>query len=236
MAGFEPRHLAISLWRAVEAQHVVATRLLVDSREEQRLLEDLLDPGKPAVPAEARGLHYLLFTPFRYPPTALGSRFRRPADPGVFYGADLIRTACAELGYWRWRFLVDSPALESISPAAQTLFRVAVSGRGIDLREPPWTDDTARWTDPADYGPCQQLAATARREGVAIIRYQSVRDPESSGAAAVLDPGAFAAPEPLERETWYLGVTRDRVWWVRDRLHGPDAGFDFPMARWRGTA
>ena len=61
---------------------------------------------KPPVPAGARTLHYLLFTPFRYPPPPGGSRFRGPNDPGVFYGADEVRTACAELGYWRWRHLL----------------------------------------------------------------------------------------------------------------------------------
>ena len=60
---------------------------------------EALDPGG------RRHLHWLLFTPFRYPPPPGGSRFRGPNDPGVFYGADEIRTACAELGYWRWRHL-----------------------------------------------------------------------------------------------------------------------------------
>ena len=78
--------------------------VLVDTLAEQHLLEDLLERAKPPLPDETAGLHYLLATPFRYPPTDRGSRFRRPSDPGVFYGADAVRTACAELGYWRWRF------------------------------------------------------------------------------------------------------------------------------------
>ena len=100
-----------ALWRAVEAQHVVSTMALVDSIEEQHVLERLLEDTKPPIPAAAAHLHWLLFTPFRYPPPPGGSRFRGPNDPGVFYGADEIRTACAELGYWRWRHLLDSPAL-----------------------------------------------------------------------------------------------------------------------------
>ena len=69
---------------------------LVDSLDEQQLLERILDDAKPPVPMAARKLHWLLFTPFRYPPPPRGSRFRGPNDPGVFYGADEIRTACAE--------------------------------------------------------------------------------------------------------------------------------------------
>ena len=71
------------LWRAVEAQHVVSTRALVDTLAEQHVLERLLEEGKPPVPGGAARLHYLLFTPFRYAPPPGGSRFRAPCDAGV---------------------------------------------------------------------------------------------------------------------------------------------------------
>src|SRR6185369_2691707 len=64
----EAASLRLDIWRAVEAQHVVATMALVDTLDEQHALERILEAGKPAVPAEARRLHYLLFTPFRYAP------------------------------------------------------------------------------------------------------------------------------------------------------------------------
>ena len=110
----EARQFSEHAWRAVEAQHRVATMSLVDSLAEQAQLEALLDASKPPIPAAALGLHWLLFTPFRYPTSRHGSRFRRPYDPGVFYAAYERSTACAELGYWRWRFLAESPALGSI--------------------------------------------------------------------------------------------------------------------------
>lgn len=53
-------------WRCVEAQHVVSTLQLVDTLEEQHLLEDILEDTKPLVPPECEGLHYLYMTPFRY--------------------------------------------------------------------------------------------------------------------------------------------------------------------------
>ena len=64
-------------WRVVEAQHVVSTGKLVDAPEEQAALEMLIDSSKPPIPAaeEFAGLHYLLSTPFRYPPLRHGSRF-----------------------------------------------------------------------------------------------------------------------------------------------------------------
>lgn len=56
----------------VESQEQVATLQLVDTLEEQALLEELLESSKPPVPADAEPLHYLLKTPFRYPPLRWG--------------------------------------------------------------------------------------------------------------------------------------------------------------------
>jgi hypothetical protein len=213
------------LWRAVEAQHVVSTMLLVDTLAEQRLLEDLLEDSKPRVPAAAAGLHFLLSTPFRYP-APLGSRFRGPIDPGVLYGAEELRTALAELGFWRWRFLGDSPDLDRLDAAPQTVFQLLAGGRTVDLRDPPWASRRNDWVDPLSYDACQQLARQVRDDGIQIIRYESVRDPAHGGAAALLHPAAILYPAPLEQETWYLLVTRDRVSWRRwdDELR---EGWDF---------
>jgi hypothetical protein len=82
-----------------------------------------LDKSKPTVPSAAADLHYLLATPFRYT-SPIGSRFRAPADPGVWYGAEKERTACAELGFWRWRFLMDTSGLDSLGPSPQTVSRI----------------------------------------------------------------------------------------------------------------
>src|SRR2546429_7726835 len=41
------RELALDAWRVVEAQHMVATRKLVDSDEEQAMLESLIERAKP---------------------------------------------------------------------------------------------------------------------------------------------------------------------------------------------
>ena len=207
---------------------------LVDSLEEQAVLERLVDDAKPPVPAAARHLHYLLFTPFRYPPPAGGSRFRAPDDPGVFYGADAVRTACAELGYWRWRHLADSPALDAMPQKAQTVFKVKVATTGIDLRDKPFVRDAVNWTDPGHYAPCQRLARTARACEIGVIRYQSVRDPDHAGCGAVLAPGAFAKPAPVEQQTWMLSVFRERVVWQRTQIVRREA-FEFAAATWTAT-
>lgn len=212
----EAVEVELALWRAVEAQHVVATRVLVDSLAEQALLEQILEDHKPPLPAPCAGLDYLLFTPFRYPPARAGSRFRDVQDPGVWYGAEALRTACAEVGYWRWRFVADSAGLQALDAVAHTLFRAVARGRGIDLRVPPFLRSARRWQQRDDYVACQTLARSAREAGLAVLRYASVRDPEAGGCAAVLDRRAFAGTRGITtRQTWFLSVDGERASWIR---------------------
>ena len=231
MVAFKTTTVALDLWRAVEAQHRVSTMVLVDTLDEQALLEHLLEESKPALASGQRALHWLLFTPFRYPPLPSGSRFRAPSEPGVFYGAERKRTACAELGYWRWRLLMDSPGLDSIDPMQQTLFKTPVRAATIDLRDPPLSRRRKQWTDPADYSACQQLARRARDAEVEMIRYESVRDPQAGGCAAVLSHGAFAAIAPSESQTWMLAVFRRHVFWRLDSVFD-DQTFEFKADAW----
>jgi RES domain len=210
----------------VEAQHVASTLRLVANVQEQLVLERLLDQSKPPLPAETADLHYLLATPFRYS-SPIGSRFRAPADSGIWYGAEAQRTACAELGFWRWRFLMDTEALETLGPSPQTVFRAGIDGRLVDLTEPPFKKARAEWTHPDNYGPTQSFARTARQAGIDAIRYESVRDPKHAAAVAVLRP-CFKPHKPLELHTWLLTVRRGAVIWQRE-----GESFEFDAAAWR---
>ena len=206
------RPLSATPWRIVEAQHRVPTMRLVDTLDEQRTLEDLLETSKPPMPAESAKLHYLLATPFRYPaPPPFGSRFRGIGDPGVWYGADVVETALAEVAYWRLRFLADSPATPDLTPVPHTAFRASIAGSTIALQRAPFERQRRQWEEPSSYIATQALARVAREAGVALIRYRSVRDPEHRAAVAVLTPKAFRKSEPLEQRTWLIKVGRAQV-------------------------
>jgi hypothetical protein len=206
-------------WRAVEAQHQVASmRLVGGNLADQALLESVLDEAKPPLPDELAGLHWLLGTPFRYRPLATGSRFRRPEDPGVFYGAEDRRTACAEAGYWRLRFWMDSAGLTGRPASLElTLFEFhGASPRAVDLTRPPLAADRLLWTDRNDYRATQELAAQARAAAIGLLRYESARHPPGF-CLAVLTPAVFhAQPEPYrhQQQTWHLWLTppHDVVW------------------------
>lgn len=197
-------------WRAVEAQHIVATMRLVDTLDEQAVLERLLDESKPPLPAAAAGRHYLLATPFRYR-APHGSRFRRGGEPGVWYGADSVRTACAEVAYWRWRFLTDSDALADSELLTQhTVFAATVDGRAIDLTAAPWRQARTAWTDERDYTATQALADAARGHRVQWVRYESVRDPDGR-CVAVLDAAALTGLDVASQQTWHCRTTAHAV-------------------------
>ena len=208
----EARRISVKPWRVVEAQHRASTMRLVDTLDEQRALEDLLEASKPPLPGDAARLHWLLATPFRYPaPPPIGSRFRAIGDPGVWYGADAVHTALAEVSYWRLRFLADSPQTPDLPPVPHTAFRASIAGSAIVLFQPPFMRQRRQWEDPASYVATQALARDAREAGLTLVRYRSVRDPEHRPAVAVLTPKAFRKSTPLEQRSWLLKVTREQV-------------------------
>jgi hypothetical protein len=181
---------------------------LVDTLDEQALLEQVLDDSKPAVPDDCRGLHYLLFTPFRYgAPYPQGSRFRRAGvTPGVFYASVKVTTAIAEMAFWRLLFYAESPQTPWPSnPAEYTAFSVRFSsGKGLDLTRAPLSKDLEKWTQPVDYSHCQTLAEAARDAGVNVLRYQSARSDGEN--VALLACAAFASRKPIDQQRWRLHV------------------------------
>jgi hypothetical protein len=129
-----------------------------------------------------------------------------------------VRTASAELGYWRWKFLRDAVGLDRLPPVAHTTFNVSVVTAAVDLRVPPFDTDASVWTDPADYTRTQAFARIAREAALGGLVYGSVRSPEPSWCMALLTPAAFTTPRPNPaRETWYLAVTANEVSWRSDR-------------------
>jgi hypothetical protein len=212
----------------VEAQHLASTSKIVDTRAEQELLEDILEERKPPIPQEAADLHYLLFSPFRYETRhPSGSRFRAVNDPGVFYAAETVRTAAAEVGYWRWRFLQDTAGLERLQPCSFTAFRVPIKTSCIDLREPNFASDASQWQHPSDYSATQAFGRIARDAGIGAILHQSL---EQHFCVAVLTPLAFAAKKPdSATQTWMLTISTEEAIWMRQ----DDESFSFRTSKWK---
>jgi hypothetical protein len=223
----ERRPASGTCWRIVEAQHVVSTLKLVDTLEEQRRLEELLEKSKPAVPPECRDLHYLLSTPFRYEaPHRTGSRFRRAGlTPGVFYASRKPETAVAEMAFHRLLFYADAPGVPWPANAGEyTAFSVKFrTSAALDLEAPPLSADRALWTHCTDYRACQQLGEDARTAGIEVVKSASVRDPAGLNVS-IFRCRVFASRAPLERQTWRMQIG---AYGVRAVCSFPEARLEF---------
>jgi hypothetical protein len=201
-------------WRCVEAQHIVSTLSLVDTLEDQTLLEEILEETKPPVPRDCERLHYLYMTPFRYGLYPSGSRFRRAGrTPGVYYVSEHVETAVIETAFHILLFYAESPATPfPANPSEHTVFDVPVStSAAIDLTQPPWVHAAHLWCGTADYDGCQSLEQAARENDIELIRYLSVRDPTGRCNAVLLGCAAFAAPAPSRRQSWRILLNRAGV-------------------------
>lgn len=208
MQSFDLTEYAGTCWRFVEVQHKSSTMKLVDDVQAQETLERLLDETKPPVPQDCQHLHWLLFTPFRY--AARHSTRFRPAGSrdGVFYCAEELQTAAAELAFYRLLFFLESPDTAiPIEPFEMTAFSCALkTDRAWDVT----TDTDPALRDLVDYSACHKIAEAARKQSVEVIRYSSVRTQEGCNVA-VLDCAAFSVSTPLSQETWKFRLTADRV-------------------------
>lgn len=207
----ELKALRLSPWRAVEAQHQISTRKLVDSADEQILLEELIDRAKP--PDGTRGRqHYLLSTPFRYPPLRHGSRFGRRHDRGIWYGSETRKTVFAEVAYYRYAFLEATHADLGVVTTQLTAFTVrARTKHGVDLVAAPFDAHRRSIASPSRYDVSQSLGAAMREAGVELFRYPSARDPEGGVNIGAFSPSVFGAAIPRGFETWHCTATRARV-------------------------
>ncbi len=190
-------------------------RELVDDEREHALLEALLEESKPAVPADCRGLHYLLATPFRYPPLAYGSRFGRRDEPSLWYGSEDLETCFAEVAYYRLLFLEGSRAKLEPLAVELSLFQASVSStRAVDLVAAPFDRHRARIASPVAYRASQRLGSEMRKAGVEFFRHPSARWREGANFG-LFTPRAFARKTPTQPQSWHCIATRGAVELVR---------------------
>lgn len=181
---------------------------LVDTLEEQTILEELLDDTKPPVPAACQHLHYLQFTPFRYA-ARHATRFRPQGDrAGVYYASETIETAATEVAFYRLLFYLESPQTpQPETPFEMTAFAVDLeTTKCVDIQSVFSPDEQARFSDPVDYTACHALAAEVRAQEGQVIRFGSVRAPGSTNLA-VLDCAAFYDAKPRDFQGWWFRFT-----------------------------
>jgi hypothetical protein len=202
------------LLRIVESQEQIATLSLVDDLTEQAVLEDLLELSKPPLPAGAGRLHYLLSTPFRYPPLRHGSRFGRRFEPSLFYGARRLPTLLSEAAYYRlvfWTAMAEPPPSGRLR-TQHSVYRARFHGeRGVRLHEPPCADHSAVLRHPADYGATQRLGSALREAGIDAFEFPSARDRRAGLNLALFHPAALVSRRPLGLSRWLCETRAEQV-------------------------
>lgn len=206
-------------WRLIEAQHILATRKLVDSQFEQEILEELIDQVKPALfGKEFEGLHPLLYTPFRYPPLQYGSRFGTRSERSIWYGSLKLTTAMAEKAFYQFNFLRAAQAEFGIVAISLTAFSTPIKTmKGINLVEPPFLHYKSSISSPNDYKISQTLGHSMRLAKVEAFHYMSARDPEHHTNIGVFTPRAFLQKKPIPSSfhTWQCIINHHVVEFIR---------------------
>lgn len=216
--------LDVDLYRIVESQEEIATTELVSDLSEQDLLENLLEQSKPPLPEGTEGFHYLLATPFRYPPLRHGSRFGRFFERSLLYGGMTVETTLTEAAYYRCLF-IDGPEtpFRDVLRTQHLLFTARVeTNRGMQLQGPEWQEAHRDLADPQDYRYCQTVGTTMREAGVVAFQFISARAVQAGLCALPFESAngnegvnvALFSPEGLQSKTPGTGrrviMTTDR--------------------------
>lgn len=213
LADARPILLSGRLLRLVESQEEVATHRLVSSLERQAVLEELLEATKPLLRKGTEDLHYLLATPFRYPPLKHGSRFGSRSEPSLFYGSLGVGTVLAEAAYYRfvfWQGMAKPPAGKI--DTQHTLFEAEYrTRRGLRLQAPPFAPHRAVLTHPADYTASQALGSKLRTAGIQAFEFISARDSKGGINIALFTPAALSSKAPLAQAPWLCELTGAHV-------------------------
>jgi hypothetical protein len=192
-------------WRVVEDQSRSSTRKMVDSTAEHELLEKLIEDSKPKFIYQKseqafEGLHYLLSTPFRYPPLRRGSRFGQRHERNLFYASLALETALCEKAFHRLNFLLASAGNIGGKSVNCTAFNINVSTKGgIDLCKKPFVDFRERISSPLSYNDSQALGAAMRSDGIEAFISYSARSKKNGKNLNIFTPKALGQNKLLEK-------------------------------------
>ncbi len=199
----------------VENQEEIATTLITANSYEQSILEDLLEQSKPVQADELSQRHYLIKTPFRYPPLRHGSRFGAPWEHSLFYGATKKQTVLAEVAFYRFLFLADVENANALTKhnlqSNHSVFYISAhSEKSIQLTHPPFSDYKKEISAPDSFVISQQLGKDMRAAGVELFSFYSARLPDAINGAAFVH-SAIKSVQPKEVEHWQCLTQSQRV-------------------------
>lgn len=214
------RNYQNEIYRIVEGQHFIATRKLVDSDDEHSILEEIIDRSKPPTKTfNTKGeLHYLLYTPFRYPPLKSGGRFHKRFEQSIFYGSEDLKTAMAEITHRRFIFMNQSEAVFKSMHVPHTHFIISVKSlKAILLTEPPFTTYKDQISNPKSYAESQKLGTAMRTGKAEVFNFSSARQLNGINVG-LFSSEAFMKNRPLSETHWSVFISAHTVEFKRTCL------------------
>ena len=185
---------------------------MVNDLAEQDVLEQLLENSKPDDGHPA--LHYLLSTPFRYPPLPWGSRFGAKHSRGLLYGSLSLATCAAETAYYRlvlWYGMAIAPPSGHIRSEHNAFTARYSSRRAIRLQLPPFNQHAASLQQRHNYKSTQLLGSNMRDAGVALFEFVSARCANGGLNVALLEPAGLQDNQPGNLSHWLCETNADHV-------------------------
>jgi hypothetical protein len=213
--------LECKAWRVVEDQSRSSTRELVNTLEEHEILEDLIETrSKPILPHEPEflGLHFLLATPFRYPPLRYGSRFGRRFERSLWYGAKELETALGESAFYRFLFFSGTEAKILPCRTSHSVYAINIlTHQGVILEHDPFKKYSAFISQKDTYHHSQPLGSAMRDLGVQGFSYFSARLGGKINIG-VFSPRAFTSKSVDFIQHWKCYTDHQNVEFTRDHL------------------
>jgi hypothetical protein len=212
--------LSAKLHRVVEGQSYISTRKLVDTDDEQKLLESMIEDSKPLAPTRhSKGeLHWLLFTPFRYLPLKGGGRFHQQHEQSIFYASEELETAMAEVAYRRFLFLLDTKAELKNQHVPHTSFTVEVkTNKAAYLDDAPFNEHRTKISNPESYKYSQALGTEMRENEIEAFRFYSARHPQGKNVG-LFSVEAFKEIKPANDKHWDMYVSEKIITFSHSRM------------------
>jgi len=215
------------VYRIVESQEKVATMQLVDTLDEQSLLEDLIEETKP--PVSNNGRHYLIQTPFRYPPLKYGSRFGTRHEKSIFYAGETLDAALSESAFYSFYFQSRmTKSFEEPIINHKTSFSVTLkSCVHIDLTKIKEDSIQGKISHKKDYQFTQSLGKVMREQKVESFSYFSARCPEKVNIG-VFDIEAIS-DGPNDYLQWTLKQSESSVLFLCEQAPKLNASFNIDL-------
>lgn len=203
------------VFRIVETQEDAATMALMKNIEKQTALESLLDEYKPPyADQQLQYRHYLIASPFRYPPLPWGSRFGQRFEKSYFYASESSATCIAESVYYRFVFFAGKASDFSMPVLTEhCLFSLFVASDACaDFTQVTDSNLLSAIVSPDDYSQTHKIGRECRNNNIHIIRYPSARDTVGINLA-IDNPEVIKSNEPLQKRKVMMQInqSRDRI-------------------------